>query len=285
MKRITFLATNNAMSVGSYRIWVNDLSHYLREHGVECDITGDPYSAINNNSDVIICAKSDAQLVPVIKRANKIKKVGVINLSADSPITADFVIAGSIEEKISLSHHSNVILYPLIEKMFQSQADYKKHSEKDKIRIGFHGSYTHLCKFDFGLKNALEEFDKNNNMELFIITSNPSYQWSVGAPNVKNLTVKKWNYETIKEDFLSCDIGVVPNITRLDFDDMRMGTSVDLGLYDTDYVVRFKNKSNAGRAFVFHQLGIPVIADLTPSNMHILGDPKMDMWQIICTVG
>ena len=39
-------------------------------------------------------------------------------------------------------------------------------------------------------------------------------------------------------------------------------------------MVRFKNKSNAGRAFVFHQLGIPVVADLTPSNLHILGNPK-----------
>ena len=37
--------------------------------------------------------------------------------------------------------------------------------------------------------------------------------------------------------------------------------------------MRFKNKSNAGRAFVFHQLGIPVIADLTPSHFHILGNP------------
>ena len=35
-----------------------------------------------------------------------------------------------------------------------------------------------------------------------------------------------------------------------------------------------KNKSNAGRCFVFHQLGIPVVADLTPSNFHIMGDPK-----------
>ena len=47
-----------------------------------------------------------------------------------------------------------------------------------------------------------------------------------------------------------------------------------MGLYETDYCFRFKNKSNAGRCFVFHQLGIPVIADLTPSNFHIMGDNK-----------
>ena len=33
-----------------------------------------------------------------------------------------------------------------------------------------------------------------------------------------------------------------------------------------------KNKSNAGRCFVFHQLNIPVVADLVPSNLHLLGN-------------
>ena len=47
-----------------------------------------------------------------------------------------------------------------------------------------------------------------------------------------------------------------------------------LGKYNTDYLLRFKNKSNSGRSFVFHQLGIPVVADITPSNFHILGNPK-----------
>ena len=35
-----------------------------------------------------------------------------------------------------------------------------------------------------------------------------------------------------------------------------------------------KNKSNSGRMFAFIQHGIPVIADLTPSNLHILGNPE-----------
>jgi glycosyltransferase involved in cell wall biosynthesis len=37
--------------------------------------------------------------------------------------------------------------------------------------------------------------------------------------------------------------------------------------------MRFKNKSNAGRSFVFHQLGIPVVADITPSHFHVMGNP------------
>ena len=47
-----------------------------------------------------------------------------------------------------------------------------------------------------------------------------------------------------------------------------------IGKYNSDINIRFKNKSNNGRALVFFQLGIPVIADYTPSNMHILGDEQ-----------
>ena len=57
------------------------------------------------------------------------------------------------------------------------------------------------------------------------------------------------------------------------------------GLYDTDYFFRMKNKSNPGRMFVFIQHGIPVIADLTPSNLHILGIQKMDLQFLIKVVG
>jgi len=68
---------------------------------------------------------------------------------------------------------------------------------------------------------------------------------------------------------LGCDIGIVPNITTYSSKDQE--SNPELGLYDTDYILRLKNKSNAGRAFVFHQLGIPVVADFTPSNFHIMG--------------
>ena len=46
------------------------------------------------------------------------------------------------------------------------------------------------------------------------------------------------------------------------------------GGHDTDYLLRFKNKSNAGRSFVFHQLHIPVVASFMPSHFHVLGNPE-----------
>ena len=45
-------------------------------------------------------------------------------------------------------------------------------------------------------------------------------------------------------------------------------------MVENDYLIRFKNTSNAGRCFVFHQLNIPVVAELLPSHFHILGNPE-----------
>ena len=55
------------------------------------------------------------------------------------------------------------------------------------------------------------------------------------------------------------------------YSDLQKQTSIEYGLYDTDYFLRFKNKTNAGRAFVFYQHGIPVIHDLSPSSFEFMG--------------
>lgn len=267
---IGFVASSLNNSVGSTRIWVSDLNDYF----TECSIS----SVICKNNDqirsrdILICSKSDAQLAVRLKQQFPEKKIGVINLSAAAKVkNIDFVIVGSLEEKDSLSHHENVFLFPLIEKMMQG-LELKKHINKDKLVIGYHGSWTHLAKFENGLQEALEELDEILDIELRIITGNPSFNWKVGRPNIKNVVYKQWNINTICSELKDCDIGIVPNITKIVDEQMLSRTSVEHGLYDTDYMLRFKNKSNAGRSFVFHQLGIPVIADMTPSNFHILGD-------------
>ena len=89
---------------------------------------------------------------------------------------------------------------------------------------------------------------------------------------IKNLIVSDYNFKTFSDDILKCDIGLVPNIT--DNSPLFKKTSETKGLYNNDYFFRLKNKSNSGRVFTFIQHGIPVIADLTPSHLHILGNPE-----------
>ena len=71
---------------------------------------------------------------------------------------------------------------------------------------------------------------------------------------------------------MEIDIGIVPNISEYYSSNLKENTI--LGKYKSDTIIRFKNKSNAGRCIVFHQLKIPVVADFTPSNLYILGNPN-----------
>lgn len=275
MKKILFLSSVRDLSVGSYRIWVYDLNKTFLECGYESKVSHSFNLKEIEESDIIICGKSDAAVSVEIKNRFPSKKVGVINLSSDNrELPVDFIIVGSLEEMDSLSYYDNVFLYPLVERLFQREEDFKTHHSSEKLTIGFHGHYPHLSKFNPHLKEALEELDEKIDYKLKIITSNVHFDWTVGKPQIKNLEIKMWSLDTIKGELMSCDVGIVPNVTPLNFVELALETSVDLGLYKTDHVVRMKNKSNAGRCFVFHQLGIPVVADFTPSNFHILGDPK-----------
>ena len=73
-------------------------------------------------------------------------------------------------------------------------------------------------------------------------------------------------------DISEFDICIVPNCKNISKTTFTPNENSNIGEYKTDYVLRFKNKSNAGRAFVAYQLGVPVITDLTPSNMPMQHD-------------
>ena len=262
--KILFLPSSGSISTGSYRIWIEDLSYYLSQIKIDSKIGSDSDIA---DHDIIILGKGNHTKAKGIKKQNK--KVGLINPAGGKNYNVDFIIVGSLEEKDSLSMNKNVILFPLIERLFQNKK-IKDHQDKKTLRLCFHGHYPHLSKFEPFLKSALNEFSKEQEIELLTIHGNSNFKWQYGKPDIK-VIFKTWNIKTIYEDILSCDIGLCPNATILPRNILE--TSTDLGLYDTDYSIRFKNKSNAGRSFVFHQLGIPVVADLTPSHFHILGNP------------
>jgi hypothetical protein len=267
--KILFIPSNRSTNTGSTRIWIHDLSFYLSEMGVQTKIGS---RSDIPDYDIIILGKRGERWINNARSCSK--KVGLINPNAGKNYGADFIIVGSIEEKDSLSDNENVIIFPLIERLYLNKPT-KEHKDKDTIRFCFHGHSSHLFKFEPHLKLALEEFSKERNIELMVITGETSkrgFNWSEqsGRPNIKILS-EKWSAETMVEKIQSCDIGLCPNISLVN--DYKLNTSRTLGQYGTDYILRMKNKSNAGRSFVFHQLGIPVVADMTPSHFHIMGNP------------
>ena len=166
----------------------------------------------------------------------------------------DFVIVGSPEEKISLlEKYENVFIVNLYERMYEKSIG-KEHQQKDAINIGYHGSYIHLSKLAQGFVQAFKKLSQDFDLHF----------------------TKGWDFESVVEDIKEFDIGIVPNIIdqTLISPEIRKQNFINNGINTTDFVYRFKNKSNPGRPFVFYQLGIPVIADLTPSNMPMLFDEE-----------
>lgn len=255
-------------NVASYRIWVRDLAKYFNELGIITYVNKIPDNIGTNV--VIILGKSDVYKCKDFKNKYPNNLIGIINPEGRILYNADFIIVGSIEEKDSLAINKNVFIFPLIENQYRN-INQKKHVDKDKIIIGVHGSYTHLSKFSPHLKKALEEFSKKKNITLKI-NSNLTKKWLNGKPDINNIEISDYNFKSFSRDISNCDIGLVPNVT--DNTPFFKKTSKIKGLYNTDYFFRMKNKSNSGRMFVFIQHGIPVIADFTPSNLHILGNPE-----------
>ena len=274
--RIVFLCRNQDITVGSYRIWIHDLHKTLTELGIDAIIADPSYDyRLIEKDDIIILSKGDADLCHRLREEYPKNLLGIINLGAENKsLPIDFVIVGSLEEADSLSQYKT-IFYPLIERIFEN-IPIKVHepaSNLKKLKLCYHGHLPHLAKFKPNIKTAIEELNKYCPVELKIISAVTDIKWDGFKPEIENISYSLWDINTIAQEIQDCDIGIVPNITDYS-EEVRHDTSDMMGLYETDYCFRFKNKSNAGRCFVFHQLGIPVIADLTPSNFHIMGDNK-----------
>ncbi len=266
---ICFVSSVMDNNVASYRIWVKDLAKYFNEIGIKSCVNEIPDNIKNNV--IIILGKSDVHKCEDYKKKYPNNLIGIINPESGILYSADFIIVGSLEEKDSLAINKNVFVFPLIENQYRKITQ-KTHNDKDEIVIGIHGSYTHLSKVDPHLKKALEEFSKNVRIVLKIVSNPLPKKWLNGRPKIKNIVFSNYNFSTFSNELLNCDIGLIPNIS--DNTPLFKKTSVTKGLYRTDYFLRMKNKSNSGRMFAFIQHGIPVIADLTPSNLHILGNPE-----------
>lgn len=282
--KITFATTNPDENTGSYRIWIRDLCRTMSEIDIDSKIvdlrgmTSNHKESLNRikESDVIILGKCCYRLLGQVKKLNPSAIFGVINVNSDyRDDLIDFVIVGSVEEYTSLRYFSNVFIYPLIEREFENVSS-KVHSEKDKIRLCFHGHYPHLSKFDPHLTSALESLSKTNDLTLVIITGHPKFQWQVGKPSGIEIEYHKYDLKTISKIISTCDIGLVPNVVDMNHyvPQLKDIKDIDRGWGETDYLIRFKNKTNAGRSFVFYQHGIPVVHDLSPSSFEIIGSTQ-----------
>jgi len=272
--KILFIG-NNDIKWGSARIWIHNLHHWFAELGYASSISdGGNYSEY----DIVIFGKgTNLKNILDIKSKNPNALCGLINPTdigkenKHALKEVDFFIVGSIEERdYYLRYNDNVFLFPLLERLFKIQ---KQHSDHTPIVMGYHGNLDHLNEFYPYLKEALEILAKKVPIKLIAVYDKEHWgQWHLGRPDI-DIEDIQWNINTLEKQLLNCDIGLVPGLVPAN-DIEKKNFANDFAAYDNDYILRFKNTANAGRAFVFHQLSIPVVAGFIPSNFHILSSPK-----------
>ena len=280
--KIFFLKRGNE-KLGSNRIYIDNLSNWLSKKKIKVFTSRN----IKPGFDFYILSKySSLNDINKIRKINSNKKVlcGLIhptNLSYSGKKLmkeSDFLIVGSIEEKdFYKKYNENVIRFPQLENI---QLKNKKHKNRKVINIGYHGNLEHLEEMSSSTKTAIEKISKKYQIKLTVIYDKSLGQWTKGRPNIK-INEINWSYKNLAKEISKFDIGIVPctNNFFLDKPNKKLNIFSFLLKYFTggknrrlnDYILRFKATSNSGRAFIFHQLEVPVIADFWPSNFEIMG--------------
>lgn len=264
------------ISIGSTRVHVINLSKYLINVGAKIKVNDwDNY----DKYDVVIFGKNVGCLeILKAKNCNRNLIIASINPSDFSEKQkkktdlVDFFIVGCIEERdYYLKYQKPIIIFPPIERFDQKP---KLHKQESKIHIGYHGNKMHIEGMSNGLVSALQRLGREYDILLNLLYDVKSTGLAKVPIDIQVNHIQ-WEYDSFANQIQTFDIGIVPSLTKMpNFIVSALQSFPSSSGFKNDYVFRMKNTSNAGRAFVFFQLGIPVVADMVTSHFHILGNPN-----------
>ena len=257
--------------LGTYRIWFENLPAALDRLGY-CALTN-PERMPNDVSCFIVSPEQDIcalrerfpkAIIGTLKPQFFFRKDYKAKLSA-----INFFIAGSRFERdqilglgcdvVVLRHVDSGIDIPALNLRVTKK-------EKNEVLLGYHGNRQHLEQLGGYIGEALESINRHHAIRLVAVYNiKKTGQWEKGRPRIPIEDVQ-WHLDSYAHHLLDCDIGIVPNISshtnprliRKIIDSKIFG--VWRGSHQEDIVFRQKLTSNAGRAFVFAQLKLPVVA-------------------------
>jgi len=262
-------------TLGSTRIHHTFLAEYLEKVG--CSVYLNDWTNYCKY-DICIFGKSTPyeQLVNAKQTAPNLI-IGNTNPSSGSKEKikkiefSDFSIAGSLEERdTNLNLNRNIFLFPQIEILDLVTPT----SGRSQLLLCYHGNKMHLDSLSIKFYKAFERIQNQFNIGFRCIYDiNTLGLW---RPKLHNLNIEhvQWELDNWTNKISECDIGIVPSLISIDgwrgkfahFITSRNG-------FRSDYLIRFKSTTNSGRCFVFHQLKLPVIAEMVPCHFHILSNP------------
>lgn len=261
-----------SLNIGSDRIFSKTFSRFLSSFN-NCNVEIIDEITDKNDCDVAIFKKdySPKKLKKIIEK-NPNFIIGIINPSdkKNEKIKlklADFAIVGSVEEKAYYSKYLKCFIYPLIEDI--SPKLIKHYDFRPKKEICYHGNKQHLDFININIERALLRLIKEG-YEFKAI-----YNFKeLGKCNKRFITKHvQWDINTRLEEIAYSSVGICPSTHYTGFVREALAKSIiSKKEIINDYLLQFKNTSNASRAFVFHQLKIPVVAEIGGSHHHILGD-------------
>lgn len=253
-------------AVGSSRIYGIHYPRLFRDMSAHKIYVRDTIKELDG-IDVIIFGKRkyDAEL------ARRLQEKGILCGSIQNGIVpfVDFFVGACQEEIDDLAAGGKPILFlPLVEDIYTRRKD---HVDSERIVLAVHGAFTHLPLFYPHVNAALESVGRKRPIKLLAIYDIARYgKWKMGRPNIEVEDIQ-WDVSTVEENLLRADIGIVPNAFSIEGKLGRLFLRIlnMCSIYRDPVatrLVRTKVLSNPGRALVFHQLGIPVIAGMSQAS-------------------
>lgn len=208
-----------------------------------------------------------------IRQSNPECKIGVVDpRRADGEIlNADFAVVQGIEEENWFSDYYFDIFRYDFHPIFPCKL--KKHTNKKKIMIGYHGNKVHLQTMYPYLTTAIEALADDFEIEFrayYNIKLLGHVEFDLFPAGKVDFKEIQWEWDIFTEDMINVDIGVVPNLIPIknisETKEKIKSYPEFFNEQETDMLIRYKGTSNIARLYPFAQLGIPVVADMYPSS-------------------
>jgi len=227
----------------------------------------------------------DMEQMAEAKKRHPLLRTGVCDPRSRSLIEGhlkyiDFFIVDSIEMIDFWTDFGKPIC--LYAEYFDCGENFKIHAPKDKIILGYHGNLVHLAGMFPRLTGAIEKLAGKYDLELWVVYNIAgSGKASLGLPAGVNIRHIQWHEQVYREELVNVDIGLVPALMPLYAPRKNKKRLEVFSKYyleaEDDYLLRFKMPTNPGRIIVFARLGIPVVADFTPSALQLIGHGENGM--------
>lgn len=278
------LAIENAIDDMVARVCASDLADELRAAGV--DVAADARGA-EDSFDALVLRGADrgaADRIAAAKAVNPSIRVFLCDPKMSAPAylaasrAADVLIVSSVEQREAFLPLNSNILVRYMFPRFPGTAP-RAARRPGPLRIGYHGNLMHLEGMAGSVDQALEKLAAEFPCELVLIYNIAGLgRARAGLPDPTKVPVRhvQWSWGVYADVLADCDIGLVPNLLPVARrDEALVNTRVEglAAAYEPfDFLHRFKASSNPGRIYPFAWYGVPVVADLTPSNGLFLRD-------------